>query len=216
MKSIIIIGAGIGGCTTYLFLKKYLPADTDIHINESYPPPPYLSNFSKESTASSVSPAVATGVDESTDIKAGQVPNVTSAIGGWLGLSPNGIRVIQSLNRDVYESIKATAMEVDVFGAQISSGRMLGNFKAGGKRYGHGTLLVARAAIHDAVLKEIKIDDISFNMKVKNVIDGTRSVKIEFENGESDEAELVIGADGVWGRTREAIPECAGVNPEYE
>ncbi|KIM92795.1 hypothetical protein OIDMADRAFT_92066, partial [Oidiodendron maius Zn] len=104
---IIIIGAGIGGCTTYLFLKKYLPLDTDIHIYESYPPPPF--------------------------------PNVTSAIGGWLGLSPNGIRVIRSLNRDVYESIKATAMEVDVFGAQISSGRMLGNFKAGGKRYGHGT-----------------------------------------------------------------------------
>jgi 2-polyprenyl-6-methoxyphenol hydroxylase-like FAD-dependent oxidoreductase len=202
MKSIAIIGAGIGGCTTYLFLKKYLPPDVTVHIYESHPPPPYLSDFHKLSTTESALSADAA--------------NVTSAVGGFLGLSPNGIRVIESLNRGIYERIKAVAIEVEVFGAQVSSGRMLGNFKAGGKRHGHGTLLVARAAVHDAVLKEIKSEDISFNMKAENVIDGARSVKIEFENGETEEAELVIGADGVWGRTREAIPECGGFKPEYE
>jgi 2-polyprenyl-6-methoxyphenol hydroxylase-like FAD-dependent oxidoreductase len=217
MSSIVIVGAGIGGCTTYLFLKKYLSSDISVHIYESYPAPPYLSNLNRSKPTASLDLFVSEGdSQEATKTMAGSTPNVTTAIGGWLGLSPNGLRVIKSLDHGIYERVKAIGVEVDVFGAQVRSGRMLGNFKVGGKRYGEGTLLVARAAVHDAVLKEIKSNNISFNKKVKRVIDGDTTVRIEFEDGESVDADLVIGADGVWGKTREAIPECARFKPEYE
>ena len=212
MKSIVIVGAGVCGCTTYLFLKKYLSEvlpDVSIHIYESYPPPPNLaSSYSKSVSPSSVNP------EERPNLKADC--DVTTALGGSLGLSPNGTRVLESLDEAIYERIKAAGIEVDAFAMQLSSGRMLGNFGAGGKRWGHGMLLIMRATLHDSVLERVDKKDITFGKRVKSVVDGDSTVKIEFEDSEIVEADLVIGADGVWGDTRRAIPECADLKAEYE
>lgn len=218
MKSIVIVGAGIGGCTTYLFLKKHLLPlipDLSIHIYESYPPPAYFTNYHAKAAAG---PSSAANTDhiERPNLKAEATTDVTTALGGGLGLSPNGIRVFESLDPEICARIKAISVEVKSFGAQVSSGRMLGNFNAGGKRYGHGTLLVMRAALHDAVLKEVDEKDISFEKKVKSVMDGEDAVGVEFEDGTTVEADMVVGADGVWGKTRQAIPESASLKPEYE
>jgi 2-polyprenyl-6-methoxyphenol hydroxylase-like FAD-dependent oxidoreductase len=215
MKTIAIIGAGVGGCTTYLFLKKHLfphLPDLKIHIYESYPPPPYLSK-SHPKSAPTITPST---VDERPNLKSDATTNVTTALGGALGLSPNGIRVLKSLDPEIYERIKAASIEVDVFGAQISSGRVLGAFPAGGKRHGHGTFMIMRAALHDAVLEKVDQKDVSFERKVKSVVDGQEGVRIEFEGGGVVEVDFVVGADGVWGRTREAIPESRGLKAEYE
>jgi 2-polyprenyl-6-methoxyphenol hydroxylase-like FAD-dependent oxidoreductase len=157
-----------------------------------------------------------TSPEERPNLKAESTSDVTTALGGGLGLSPNGIRVFESLDKAIFERIKAAGVEVDAFAMQLSSGRMLGKFATGGKRYGHGTLLVMRATLHDSVLERIDRKDISFEKKVKSVVDGDTSAKIEFEDGEIVEADLVIGADGVWGETRKAIPESAALKAEYE
>jgi 2-polyprenyl-6-methoxyphenol hydroxylase-like FAD-dependent oxidoreductase len=214
MKSIAIIGAGVGGCTTYLFLKKHLSPhipDLQIHIYESYLPPPYLSKSHPKTTTTK-----GVGIDERPNLKSDPTTNVTTALGGGLGLSPNGIRVFKALDPEIYGRIKASSIELEAFGAQIPSGRMLGNFKAGGKRYGHGTFMVMRAALHDAVLEKVDQKDISFEKMVKRVVDGEEVVRVEFEDGGSVEVDFVVGADGVWGKTKEAIPESAGLKAEYE
>jgi 2-polyprenyl-6-methoxyphenol hydroxylase-like FAD-dependent oxidoreductase len=214
MKSIAIVGAGVGGCTTYLFLKKHLSPhipDLDIHIYESYPPPPYLSKSRQESPSTRRK-----DIEETPNLHSTPTTNVTTALGGGLGLAPNGIRVLKKLDPEIYSRIKASSHETDIFTLQISSGRILGNFPAGGKRYGHGTMMIMRAALHDAVLEKVDLKDISFEKKVKSVIDGEGRVKIEFEDGESVEVDFVVGADGVWGKTKEAIPENAGLKAEYE
>lgn len=76
--------------------------------------------------------------------------------------------------------------------------------------------MIMRATLHDAVLEKVDLKDISFEKKVKNVVDGEDRVKIQFEDGESVEVDFVVGADGVWGKTKEAIPESARVRAEYE
>ena len=124
--------------------------------------------------------------------------------------------MLKSLDQGISEQIIAASIEVDVMVVQVSSGRMLGNFKAGGKRYGHGKFLIMRAALHDAVLQRVKYKDISFNKKVESVTDGVSGVRIEFEDSGSVEVDVVIGADGLWGRTRQTIPESAKFRPEYE
>ena len=210
MKSIAIIGAGIGGCTTYLFLKKHLSPhipDLEIHIYESYPPPPYLSKSKSPSKPN---------IEERPNLHSTPSTDVTTALGGGLGLSPNGIRVLKTLSPEIYTQIKNKSYETDVFALQVSSGRMLGSFPAGGKRYGHGTMIIMRAALHDAVLEKVDVRDISFEKKVRKVVDGEEKVRVEFEDGEHVEVDFVVGADGVWGRTREAIPESAGLKAEYE
>jgi 2-polyprenyl-6-methoxyphenol hydroxylase-like FAD-dependent oxidoreductase len=214
MKSIAIIGAGVGGCTTYLFLKKHLSPhipNLDIHIYESYPPPPYLSKSHAKTTTTHI-----TDIEERPNQHSDPTTNVTTILGGGLGLSPNGIRVLKTLNPEIYARIKASSTETDVFSLQVSSGKMLGSFPAGGKRYGHGTMMIMRAALHDAVLEKVDLKDISFEKKVKKVVDGKEKVRIEFEDGESVEVDFVVGADGVWGKTKEAIPESAGLKAEYE
>jgi 2-polyprenyl-6-methoxyphenol hydroxylase-like FAD-dependent oxidoreductase len=214
MKSIAIIGAGVGGCTTYLFLKKNLSPhfpDLDIHIYESYPPPPYLSKSHPKSPSGPLD-----NIEERPNLHSSPTTNVTTALGGGLGLSPNGIRVLKTLDPEIYARIKAASYETDVFGLQVSSGRMLGNFPAGGKRYGSGTMIIMRAALHDAVLEKVDQKDISFEKKVQKVVDGEEKVRIEFESGEGVEVDFVVGADGVWGKTRQAIPESAGLKAEYE
>jgi len=216
MKSIAIIGAGIGGCTSYLFLKKHLSPhipDLEIHIYESYPPPHYLS---KSRSLSNPNSNHLSDIEERPNLHSTPETDVTTALGGGLGLSPNGIRVLKTLDPEIYARIKKSSYETDVFALQVSSGRMLGNFSAGGKRYGHGTMIIMRAALHDAVLEKVDVKDISFQKKVRKVVDGEESVKIEFEDGENVEVDFVVGADGVWGKTREAIPESAGLKAEYE
>lgn len=76
--------------------------------------------------------------------------------------------------------------------------------------------MIMRATLHDAVLEKVDLKDISFEKKVKDVVDGSEKVRIEFEDGESVEVDFVVGADGVWGKTKEAIPESAGLKAEYE
>ena len=76
--------------------------------------------------------------------------------------------------------------------------------------------MIMRAALHDAVLEKVDLKDVSFEKKVKSVIDGEDKVKIQFEDGEIVEVDFVVGADGVWGKTKEAIPENAGLKAEYE
>lgn len=124
--------------------------------------------------------------------------------------------MLKKLDPEIFSRIKASSHETDVFTLQVSSGRILGNFPAGGKRYGHGTMMIMRATLHDAVLEKVDLKDISFEKKVKNVVDGGDRVKIQFEDGESVEVDFVVGADGVWGKTKEAIPESARVRAEYE
>jgi 2-polyprenyl-6-methoxyphenol hydroxylase-like FAD-dependent oxidoreductase len=216
MKSIAIVGAGICGCTTYLFLKKHLSPhipDLDIHIYESYPPPAYLS--SSRSKAAQSNSSNDGSPEERPNLKPSP-SDVTIALGGALGLSPNGFRVFESLDPKIGKRIQDAGVEVDSFAMQLSSGRMLGDFPAGGKRHGHGTVLVMRASLHDAVLERVDGKDITFGKKVRKVVDGEKTVRIEFEDEECLEADLVIGADGVWGETRKAIPECANLKAEYE
>lgn len=214
MKSIAIIGAGVGGCTTYLFLKKHLLPhipDLKIHIYESYPPPPYLSTVPPTKA-----PAHLDSADERPNLHSEASTNVTTALGGGLGLSPNGTRVFRTLDPEIYKRIKDSSAEVDAFSLQVSSGKFLGNFPAGGKRWGHGTLMIMRAALHDAVLERVDLRDISFEKKVTSVVDGEDGVRIAFADGEVVVVDFCIGADGVWGVTREAIPESAGLKAEYE
>ncbi|KAL5313066.1 hypothetical protein ACEPPN_019493 [Leptodophora sp. 'Broadleaf-Isolate-01'] len=216
MKSIAIIGAGVGGCTTYLFLQKHVVPhipNIKIHIYEAYPAPPYLS----KSTPSTRSPTHTINPEERPNLYSTPATNVTTATGGFLSFSPNGIRVLKSLDPEIYARIQAYSIEVDVFAFQISSGRMLGNFSSGGKeRYGHGTFMINRAALHDAVLEKVRHEDISFGRKVARVVDGEKIVRVEFEDGGSVEADLVVGADGVWGKTKDAIEECRGLTAEYD
>lgn len=110
MKSIAIIGAGIKGCTTYLFLQEHVVPhipNLKIHVYEGYPAPPYLS----KSTPSASPPAHTINPEETPDLHSTPATNVTTATGGFIGFSPNGIRVLKSLDPEIYARIQASSIQ---------------------------------------------------------------------------------------------------------
>ncbi|EPQ60150.1 FAD/NAD P-binding domain-containing protein [Gloeophyllum trabeum ATCC 11539] len=169
---IIIIGAGVGGCASFLFLRKYLPADNhSIKLIEAHANPLETSTI----------------------------------IGGGLGLAPNGLRTLSLIDEALPRKITSLGFEAPM--AEFRTGprdQFLGLYVMGRKeRYGWSNLMVQRATVHECILEEaIKADagagDVQFGRKVASV-DSTgtdRCMKVTFEDGSTEEADLVIGADG--------------------
>ncbi|TFK56493.1 FAD/NAD(P)-binding domain-containing protein [Heliocybe sulcata] len=187
---IVIIGAGVGGCASYLFLRKHLDTSTHtIHLYEAYPNP----------------------------------LTTSTVIGGGLGLAPNGLRTLSLLSDALPSRIAALGFEAPV--AEFRTGpkdASLGTFNMGSKeRYGWANLSVQRAAVHECVLEEaVKADEGKGGMvfgrrvaKLESVgLDG--ATKITFEDGSEEEADLVIGADGLRSKVRDYVVG-EHVEPEY-
>ena len=191
---IIIVGAGIGGLSAYLALKKHLSSlfnsgNLTIVLVEAYPSPSQ---------------------------------HTYSLIGSGLGLAPNGQRAIASVSHDgaalayiqSYAYTKGSHMTF-----RNAKGKALGSMRLGSsERYGYAMCMLPRAIVHDALLKEIDEKDVRWGCKVVGVreADGSESgILVEFEDGTKETADLVIGADGV----RSIVQRClfsGNFPPVYE
>src|SRR5277367_3122138 len=123
---IIIIGAGIGGLSSYLaidkFLKDILPPQTlSVRVYESHANPLLT----------------------------------TTSVGGGLGLSPNGLRAIALLAPDAARHIvERDGFPNERMTMRNSKGALLGRVSAGSrKRYGYPQVMVARQRVHERVLE---------------------------------------------------------------
>ncbi|KAG5728078.1 Salicylate hydroxylase [Termitomyces sp. T112] len=135
-------------------------------------------------------------------------PPGTTKVGGGLGLAPNGLRAIASISLKTIEYIQTNAYPGPIFTFRNSSGRLLGHFWSGRKeRYGFDQMMVRRAVLHEALLLDIPADVVTWNSELQSVRETDEGVEVEFANGSSDTADLVIGADGVWSIVRECIFE---------
>lgn len=178
---IIIVGAGIGGLATYHALQKHMP-NLSIKIVERRA-------SSTESSASYAS-------------------------GGGLGLAPNGLCAIESISPPAAEYIRKRAFDGAIVTFRNSSGYSLGQFSLGRReRYGgFGQLMVPRIVVHSALLLHIMdSDSIEWGKGVKDIseiedVDGEGSgVLVQYDDGTSERADLVIGADGVRSRVRDFL-----------
>lgn len=180
---IIIVGAGIGGLATYQALQKHIQIpNLSIKIVER-----------RESSTES---------------------SKTYSPGSGLGLAPNGLRAIDSLSPSAATYIRKRAFDGAIVTFRNSTGRCLGKFSLGRKeRYnGFGQLMVPRAVVHDALFSDIKDSAVvEWGKGVKNISeikDGDGDgpgVLVQYEDGTSERANLVIGADGVRSRVQEFL-----------
>ncbi|KAF8207063.1 hypothetical protein K438DRAFT_422245 [Mycena galopus ATCC 62051] len=134
------------------------------------------------------------------------IASTSSAIGGGLGLAPNGLRAISCISPDAAAYIEERGFSGEVMTFRNSKGKLLGRFQTGRKvRYGLGELMLPRATVHDALLQELRPGAVAWNHKVRYVKESQDGVEVTLENGTVERADLVIGADGVRSVVREAI-----------
>ncbi|KAJ7650786.1 hypothetical protein FB45DRAFT_820193 [Roridomyces roridus] len=172
---IIVVGAGIGGLAVYHALRKHL-ADAS--------PPVSLVVF--EVTESMVSSS--------------------TAVGGALGLAPNGLGAISRISADAAAYIEEQGFAGEVVTFRNSRGRLLGRFRAGRKaRYGIGGLMVPRSTVHEAFVQELRPGAVAWGSRVRYVKEFGDRVEVVLEDGTTETADVVIGADGAQSVVREAI-----------
>src|ERR1700761_1235135 len=171
---VIITGAGVGGCSVALFLKRI---EIDVSIYEAYP-------------------------------SSGAVHS-----GAGLGLAPNGLNTLALYSEEVAAAIYARGHKAAFFELRDADGTILGKMGSGRPdRYGKfGLVLVRRWDVHEVLLREMEARGITvqYNMRAVKAEENTTSARVIFENGLVEEADLVIGADGIHSKVREAVSPSA-------
>jgi 2-polyprenyl-6-methoxyphenol hydroxylase-like FAD-dependent oxidoreductase len=132
------------------------------------------------------------------------------AIGAGIQIGPNGLRMLKELG--VYEAALAESvlpeelvMNDSITGERVS-GVQLG--KAFEDRYGSPYILIHRADLHKCLLEACaKQGNIQLcaGAPLENIIDDGETVLAETSDGRNFSGSGLIGADGLWSKTRELI-----------
>ncbi|KAJ5634876.1 hypothetical protein N7528_002718 [Penicillium herquei] len=214
---IVIVGAGINGCATYLHLRKHLPqppSPADSHTYTIY------EAYDTARTTTFRERAVSAIGEE------GSTRSATLAVGGGLGLAPNGFGVLRRLDASIAQDVVSGGHPYSTFNFRSSYGWSLMRMGQSAKVHGEqvNSVAMSRHSIWQCLRDRIP-DDVFVTKKIERVIPrGGPSGKhmITFKDGsEPVEADLVIGADGVKSTVKRAVfdaetPEDDPYPPQYE
>ncbi|KAL9073551.1 MAG: hypothetical protein Q9157_004698 [Trypethelium eluteriae] len=136
-------------------------------------------------------------------------------VGAGLQLTPNGVRLLDAwgLTADLADRVAS----IDYIRMRRYDGQLLAERVDYAtelrSRYGVPIWCLHRADLQDAMVARARAlgAEIRLNAKVEHV-DG-ENAKVVLANGETIEADIVLGADGLWSTTRDVLLETA-VRPE--
>jgi len=206
---VIIVGAGISGLSTYLFLQKYCSNLTNLEI----------AIYDSHDPQDSIKPGSSTF---------GDLSSYSAIIGGGIGLSPNGCRLIRELDQKIYEQVKSTGFTVERFVFKGARGWRLTNVPTSDMRGKPGMpdgeeefcISISRHDVWKALIDAVGHDKVD----IKKVVAAKKALPAEgkkpmviFDDGSEEQADLVIGADGVRSVVlRSIFGDEKSTEPQYE
>ena len=182
---IAIIGAGVSGLSVYLQLQKELSKHQD--LRESIEITLYEThNLQKHDD----------------DRQKEGIPST----GGGYGVAANGMKSLKRLDPKIYEEVFRNSFPTPRMRMMSARGWTLGSIDNVDDSDGHpeNCCMVLREVVIDTLYKRIPSSAITLR-KVVSVVDTENGVTIKLDNGDEASFDLVIGADGVWSKTRMAI-----------
>ncbi|KAH6607028.1 hypothetical protein Trco_003341 [Trichoderma cornu-damae] len=197
---VAIIGGGITGCAAYLELRKHL-AETELFSGSHE-----ITIYEANDTRHWVSP-----------VYLEQDPTHSSKliVGGGLGISPNGLSVLQRLHEGLLQDITRSGHVISHYNFKNKHGNLLMRVDHNGhSESGLGTpskklniVASSRHSLWISLRALIPDQDIVCRKRVSRVITHPeRRNIIEFADGSQPaDADLVIGADGVGSIVRKAL-----------
>jgi 2-polyprenyl-6-methoxyphenol hydroxylase-like FAD-dependent oxidoreductase len=189
---IIIIGAGISGLTTYLFLRKHLPnlVSHSITIYEAYD----ISKLYSETPYS----------EPSAD------HFLVTAIGNAIGIGANGLNVLRRLNQGLFDEVIARGCPTHSWRITNARGWKLADIKLPAANAADGSaktqsVMIARQKLWEVLRNHVPADVIVNQKVVDVVIRKSKRNEVAFADGKVEEADLVFGADGLRSIVRTAM-----------
>ena len=128
------------------------------------------------------------------------------AVGGGLGLAPNGMNVLAALGLAETVQERGTLNVENCF--YNERGRILARYKNGTvKQYGQPGVSLTRASLHDILTEAAKKQgiQIEYQKRLQNVSYQGEKVTAHFADGTQAEGDLLIGADGIHSKTRQVV-----------
>jgi salicylate hydroxylase len=128
-------------------------------------------------------------------------------VGAGVQLAANGSRVLQQLGLDV----ELRGIGTELSGKEIrlwNTGRAWNFIDLAASRYGAPYLTLHRADVHELLVKAVrreKADAIHLNASANGFEQSADGVRLTFENRDAASGDILIGADGVHSKIRQAL-----------
>lgn len=208
---IVIVGAGISGLSTYLFLQKHLPTPApgaplakqhEVTIYENHDANRKLKRelHSKDATE--------------------QTTN-TIAVGGGIALGPNGLNVLKRLGENLFQDAVRSGHSITQWRMSCARGWELASIAIQtDEEPPMNSVMIGRQTLWHCI-REYVPDEVIVQQKISKVMaaEGQRPV-ISFADGSPDlECDVVLGCDGLRSVVRRAIFSHLGADkypPNYE
>ncbi len=119
-------------------------------------------------------------------------------IGAGLTLLPNGLNSLAEISPKVVESLKSAGSQTRVIKVQKSNGEMvLKNHITLIEKYGQPMLNIRWSSLQEILAAALPPDIIHLNYQCNSFQQNDPSVEVTFDNGQTVQADLLIGADGI-------------------
>ena len=127
-------------------------------------------------------------------------------IGAGLTLSPNGLRSLNTIDRDIVRQLKLKGSEIRRFKVRTSKrGWSIVNQKVSGKEYDLPFLAVRWFDLQQILKSKLKSAKIHLDRQLVSLEQNHHSVKLFFADRETTDVDLLIGADGIRSLVRQQL-----------
>jgi len=128
-------------------------------------------------------------------------------LGAGIHVGPNVMKILRRIG--IEDALAAQGSHPDAwYSRHWESGDILARIPFGDhavKHYGAAYLTVHRGDFHELLVKALPSEAVAFGKNLTRVEDRGHDVLMHFADGSSESADIVIGADGVNSRIREAL-----------
>ena len=118
-------------------------------------------------------------------------------VGAGLTLWSNALHVLRAIG--VADSVIASGSKLQRSQIRADNGETLFDARTDEMetKFGEPVIAIHRAALHEILLNALKPDTLRLDMTCARFEQDEKMVTVYFENGESDSADVLIGADGI-------------------